>query len=238
MAILNTPMALDSSLAELKKKAEIENAYLSVIASGGRQTVYSSISQIANVIRNGTVEANKRVFPIGDEIAILMAGSEVGVTHNFKIVHHDMVELQDGSSVPGMFLMDEYLDLQANDPLYIIPEDLKSNIGQIKVYEGNEYAFKKVFWPSAKNLYISEGSVNVNEGPAFEYFIRALGTASQSGEEHSVYAPTPHRTQGTYAYPTRSVVGTTRIAVSGQGLIYGREPDFAFTMRATCCCIC
>lgn len=237
MAILNTPMALDSSLAELKKKAEIENAYLSVIASGGRQTVYSSISQIANVIRNGTVEANKRVFPIGDEIAILMAGSEVGVTHYFRIVHHDMVELQDGSTVPGMFLMDEYLDYQAYDPLYIIPEDLKSNLGQIKVYEGNEYTFKKVFWPSAKNLYISEGSSLVNEGPTFEYFVRALGTASQSGEEYPVYA-IPHRTQGAYAYPTRSVIGTTRIAISGTGQSYGKDPAFAFTMRATCCCIC
>lgn len=241
MAILNTPMALDSSLAELKKKAEIENAYLSVIASGGRQTVYSSISQIANVIRNGTVEANKRVFPIGDEIAVdRTSGSTVIGSQTMVIVHHDYVELSDGSIVPGMFLMGLGLLYADQDPYLAFSADFLRECGSIKICTvGGTTAYEKIFYPSCTNWNIEPPISSVDyssEGPTFEYWIRAIGSEPMPENQTNAAFIASHQTYGNQQYSLRTKYDDTKhtIVTLNGGVGSGVTRYY----RRVCCCIC
>lgn len=243
MAILNTPMALDSSLAELKKKAEIENAYLSVIASGGRQTVYSSISQIANVIRNGTVEANKRVFPIGDEIVVDRMSESDGTTvvgsQTMVIVHHDYVELSDGSIVPGMFLMSLDLMYADHDPYLRLPSDFLRECGSIKICTvGGTPAYEKIFYPSCTNWNIEPPVSSVDyssEGPTFEYWVRSIGSEPMSKDQTNSAFIASYNNSGTQ-YSLRTMYNDAdhvKISVDG-AVIHGPTRYY----RRICCCIC
>lgn len=74
--------------------------------------VYESISQIAETVRKNTVEANKALFHVGDQIISpwidlddpAHATAETAYQVAWNIVHHASVELENGSEVPGMFL--------------------------------------------------------------------------------------------------------------------------------------
>ena len=112
MSTTNEPILLNSTgrtiLDELKKKT----GYLSILAEGKRKQVYQSMSQIAGIVRAGSVAANAKMFPIGDQL--IMPWKDMDDTaHNtdenayqvaWDIVHHGLVTLQDGSVVPGMFI--------------------------------------------------------------------------------------------------------------------------------------
>ena len=112
MSTTNEPILLNSTgrtiLDELKKKT----GYLSILAEGKRKQVYQSMSQIADIVRAGSVAANAKMFPIGDQLIMPWKDMDDNA-HNtdenayqvaWDIVHHGLVTLQDGSVVPGMFI--------------------------------------------------------------------------------------------------------------------------------------
>lgn len=112
MATLNEPILLNSTgltlLNELKKKT----GYLAVIAEGEKGQIYQSMEQIARLVRSNSVEANKKMFPIGDQIIMPWKNMDSSAHDTdatayqvaWDIVHHSLVTLKDGSVVPGMYL--------------------------------------------------------------------------------------------------------------------------------------
>lgn len=110
--ITNEPILLDSTGRDLLNEMKIQSGHLAMIAEGSRVQVYSSMRQIADLVRGGDVARNQKNFPIGDQI--IMPWKDMDDTnHNtdetayqvaWDIVHHGEVELQDGTTVPGMFI--------------------------------------------------------------------------------------------------------------------------------------
>lgn len=110
--ITNEPILLDSTGRDLLNEMKIQSGHLAMIAEGNRVQVYSSMRQIADLVRGGDVARNQKNFPIGDQI--IMPWKDMDDTnHNtdetayqvaWDIVHHGDVELRDGSIVPGMFI--------------------------------------------------------------------------------------------------------------------------------------
>jgi len=113
MAKTNEPVFKNSTGQKIISAIDRETSLLSMIAEGQRSTVYSNITQIANIVRNGFGELS---FPIGDQIIIPWKDMDDS-SHNtdetayqvpLDIVHHGDVELEDGEIVPGMFLQWHY----------------------------------------------------------------------------------------------------------------------------------
>jgi hypothetical protein len=110
--ITNEPILLDSTGQALLDEMKIQSGHLAMIAEGSRTQVYSSMRQIADLVRGGDVARNTKMFPIGDQIIMPWKDMDDSV-HNtdetayqvaWDIVHHGEVELRDGSIVPGMFI--------------------------------------------------------------------------------------------------------------------------------------
>lgn len=114
--ITNEPILLDSTGRAMLDRMDRHNALLSMIAEGKRSEIYSSISQIASIVRGNTLEENQKLFPIGDQIIAPWKDMD-DTKHNtdetawqvpWNIVHHGMVTLESGEIVPGMFLQWHY----------------------------------------------------------------------------------------------------------------------------------
>lgn len=110
--ITNEPILLDSTGQALLDEMKIQSGHLAMIAEGSRTQVYSSMRQIADLVRGGDVARNTKMFPIGDQIIMPWKDMDDSA-HNtdetayqvaWDIVHHGEVELRDGSIVPGMFI--------------------------------------------------------------------------------------------------------------------------------------
>ena len=107
MSVLNEPILLDSTGQKIASLLAQQNGYLSMIAEERRSDIYSSMKQIANIVRAGTVESNARVFPIGDQIIVPWVDTDDNNKEYqvaWDIVSHRMVELATGETVPGMQL--------------------------------------------------------------------------------------------------------------------------------------
>ena len=110
--ITSDPILLNETGLLMLDEMKRQNAYLAMLAEGKRSEIYSSMSQIASIVRGNDVEHNQQMFPIGDQI--VMPWKDLDDTaHNtdekayqvaWNIVHHGLVELQDGRVVPGMFI--------------------------------------------------------------------------------------------------------------------------------------
>lgn len=110
--ITNEPILLDSTGRDLLNEMKIQSGHLAMIAEGSRTQVYSSMRQIADLVRGGDVARNTKMFPIGDQIIMPWKDMDDSA-HNtdetayqvaWDIVHHGEVELRDGSIVPGMLI--------------------------------------------------------------------------------------------------------------------------------------
>lgn len=112
MAITNEPIMLNETGLLIKDALDRQNGYLAMLAEGKRSEIYSSMSQIASLVRTSSLEDLANLFPIGDQI--IMPWKDLDDSnHNtdetayqvaWDIVHRGMVTLQDGSEVPGLFL--------------------------------------------------------------------------------------------------------------------------------------
>lgn len=110
--ITNEPILLDSTGREMLNKMDRMNGLLAMIAEGKRSEVYSNISQVASIVRGNSLEENIKLFPVGDQIIVPWKDMDDS-NHNtdetayqviFNIGHHEMVTLETGEEVPGMFL--------------------------------------------------------------------------------------------------------------------------------------
>lgn len=110
--ITNEPILLDSTGCEIRDEMKRQNAYLAMLAEGRRSEIYSSMNQIANLVRTSSLDDLAHLFPIGDQIIMPWKDMD-DASHNtdetayqvaWDIVHRGMVTLQDGSEVPGLFI--------------------------------------------------------------------------------------------------------------------------------------
>ncbi len=109
MSTANEPIMLNETGLSIIDAVEQENALLSMMVESARSIVYSNISQVANIVRNGH---GRDAFPIGDQIIIPWKDLDSS-DHNtdetayqvpLDVVHHGRVELETGEIIPGMFL--------------------------------------------------------------------------------------------------------------------------------------
>jgi hypothetical protein len=116
MSITNEPIFLNQTGERMLEQMKIQNAYLSMLASGSRSQIFENVSEIARIIRNNSVDENKRIFPIGDQIMIPWKDMDDS-SHNtdetayqvpLNIVYHGEVTLESGAVVPGMFVQWHY----------------------------------------------------------------------------------------------------------------------------------
>lgn len=110
--ITNEPILLDVTGREMVEALHRQNGYLAMLAESKRSDVYSSMGQIASIVRANDVEQNAKIFPIGDQIIMPWKDMDDSA-HNtdetayqiaWDIVHHGLVTLKSGEVVPGMFL--------------------------------------------------------------------------------------------------------------------------------------
>ncbi len=110
--ITNEPIILDSTGVAIQKALEQSNIYLAMLAEGKRSEIYSSMAQIAHLVRTSSLDELPRLFPIGDQIIAPWKDMDDSA-HNtdetayqaaWNIVNYSMVTLKDGSEVPGLWL--------------------------------------------------------------------------------------------------------------------------------------
>ena len=110
--ITNDPILLNATGQDILEEMKIHSGYLQMLAEGRRQEIYGSMAQIAAIVRANTVARNQAIFPVGDQIVMPWKDMDDSA-HNtdetayqvaWDIVHHGLVELKDGRTVPGMFL--------------------------------------------------------------------------------------------------------------------------------------
>lgn len=84
-----------------------QNAILRVANASSIAAVASDLRTIQQIVRNGYAS---QLFNIGDQIIVPWRDTVAGTDYTlpFDIVHFGNVELQDGETVPGMFLQSHY----------------------------------------------------------------------------------------------------------------------------------
>ena len=117
MSITSEPILLNSTALAIADEIDRQNGYLAILAESKRTEIFSSMTKIANIIRTGDVESNRKIFQIGDQIVMPwknMDDSEHNIDATawempWDIVHHGTVTLKSGEEVPGMYLQSHYV---------------------------------------------------------------------------------------------------------------------------------
>ena len=81
-------------------------SYLKLLGANARTQLYTKPSEIARLIREGDLETNAALFPVGGVLTVPWRDADAACDRQafFRIVSHAAVETEDGSAVPGMFL--------------------------------------------------------------------------------------------------------------------------------------
>ena len=93
-----------------------------LITAEGEATPINTLQEIAEIVRRGEAP---NVFTVGDQILVKWNNGTQDYILPFDIVHFDDVELQDGETVPGMFIQSHYalegVQFDQNEALYVVP---------------------------------------------------------------------------------------------------------------------
>lgn len=93
-----------------------------LITAEGGATPINTLQEIAEIVRRGEAP---NVFTVGDQILVKWNNGTQDYILPFDIVHFDDVELQDGETVPGMFIQSHYalegVQFDQNEALYVVP---------------------------------------------------------------------------------------------------------------------
>ena len=90
--ITNDPILLNETGLQMVQEMKAQNSLLSILASSGREAVYSDLNQIAAIVRNGY---GPQAFPIGDRIIDPWTDADTSTPYDFEwaIADHRTVEL-------------------------------------------------------------------------------------------------------------------------------------------------
>ena len=93
-----------------------------LITAEGGATPINTLQEIAEIVRRGEAP---NVFTVGDQIMVKWNNGTQDYILPFDIVHFDDVELQDGETVPGMFIQCHYalegVQFDQNEAFYVVP---------------------------------------------------------------------------------------------------------------------
>ena len=116
-----TPI-INAQLATLNGVLERQNILLSemVAASSSEATPVATLNEIHEIVENGEAP---HVFNIGDQINVNYNNGTSDFVLPFDIVHFGNVDLQDGETVPGMFIQSHYamqaVQFDGNEAFYV-----------------------------------------------------------------------------------------------------------------------
>mgnify|MGYP003310695103 CR=1 FL=1 len=187
MSTVTVPVLTDATFAE---KMDIQNALIGMLVDG-QITQSESLAQIRAVVAQGLAPT---VFSIGDRITVPWSdgnGNEYAVP--LDVVHFGNVELEDGETVPGMYLQWHYatpfgMPFDANEALYYCETALPAGVYQIT--QGNAWGSKALsangrVWtfrttieiPAGGHICITTGAVD-NAESAIRFMTYASGAST------------------------------------------------------------
>ncbi len=108
----NEPILLNATATDIATELEIQNGYLSIMASGKRSTIYENIEQIAHVVRSNPLDVAKKLLPVGDQIIVPWKDLDDSAHNTDETAYQvawDFLDVRevtkkDGSVVPGLVL--------------------------------------------------------------------------------------------------------------------------------------
>lgn len=105
MSAITKPILLDETGQALLAAEHRRNALLEILASDKIATLTTNLNEIHQLVREGIAS---QVLAIGDQINVAWSDGTNDYTMPMDIVHFGDVELQDGETVPGMWLQCHY----------------------------------------------------------------------------------------------------------------------------------
>lgn len=152
MATVTKPIMLDETGRLLVEGFARQNLLLSQLVSASSQaTPVATLNEIHEIVRAGEA-AN--VFSIGDQIMLNYNDGTNDYVLPWDIVHFGNVMLQDGETVPGMFIQSHYamqgVQFDQNEAFYVVPsEGLAAGTYYITMgnsWGSNVVAGKSYYW--------------------------------------------------------------------------------------------
>lgn len=124
MSLVKKPGLLDETGKQIVEKLHTQNLLLNVIADSAIETA-GSLDEIHRIVQSGNAS---KVFNIGDQIIVPWKDKASNVTYQapLDVVHFGNVTLQDGETVPAMFLQWHYctpfgVQFDAREAFYVAP---------------------------------------------------------------------------------------------------------------------
>lgn len=105
MSEVTKPLMLNETGELIVEGLARQNLLLSQLVSAAEATPAATLNEIHEIVRSGEA-AN--VFSIGDQINLNYNDGSADYVLPFDIVHFDDVELEDGETVPGMYVQSHY----------------------------------------------------------------------------------------------------------------------------------
>lgn len=123
MSEVTKPIILDETGKLLVEGMARQNLLLSQLISATTEaTPVATLNEIHEIVRRGEAAT---VFSIGDQINLNYNDGANNYILPFDIVHFGDVELQDGETVPGMFIQSHYamqgVQFDQNEAFYVVP---------------------------------------------------------------------------------------------------------------------
>lgn len=185
MATVTKPIMLDETGHLLVEGFARQNLLLSQLVSASSQaTPVSTLNEIHEIVRAGEAE---NVFSIGDQIMLNYNDGTNDYVLPWDIVHFGNVILQDGETVPGMFIQSHYamqgVQFDQNEAFYVVPSEGLA-AGTYHITMGNNWGTNVV---SGKSYYWTL-TESYSEGDLLQF-----GTASDEIGALSDKAPSAWR---------------------------------------------
>lgn len=123
MSEVTKPIILDETGRLIVEGIARQNLLLTqMIATQGTATPVATLNEIHEIVRAGEAP---NVFSIGDQIMLNYNDGTNDYVLPWDIVHFEDVELQDGETVPGMFIQSHYameaVQFDQNEAFYVVP---------------------------------------------------------------------------------------------------------------------
>lgn len=121
MSTVTKPVMLDETGHLIVEGFARQNLLLSqLVSASATATPVSTLQEIHSIVQSGEAQ---NVFSIGDQIMLNWNDGTTNYVLPFDIVHFGDVELQDGETVPGMFIQSHYamqgVQFDASEAIYV-----------------------------------------------------------------------------------------------------------------------
>lgn len=123
MSSITKPVMLDSTGRLIADGIARQNLLLTqLISATAEATPVATLREIHEIVRRGEAP---NVFSVGDQINLNYNDGDKDYVLPFDIVHFGDVELQDGETVPGMFIQSHYamqgVQFDQNEGFFVVP---------------------------------------------------------------------------------------------------------------------